>query len=275
MTAREEPAPVSTSQAGTTGGFRLVIAHRGIAVLNDRERTALGKFMTLMFTRSPKVERSINRIGDVYYTHAREAISRARLPAPIRTASETEVEAVSKNAAVRAINHVGRIGGFIADMHWWVLRTEGEERFVLGDTPTAAAVALGHAEVFLPLLGSSTFVLTMPLHPEVALLATPMPMLPVAGPSSDLVDAVNRLSWLWAEDYVLANDEETLKRTYRQLAPEQRRRTITVPFDQEALRIVAIGDVSSVLVAAEWRPLGPNRCLEARLQNLTFLPVRR
>lgn len=268
LTAHDEPAAAGVSDGGTAEGFRLVVAHRGLAALKPSERAALGKFATLMFTRSPKMERTIELIADVYYESTRAALRRAGIGGPLLDASEAEVRAASDGAPTRAIDHVRRIGGFIAGLDWWVVRTGPSERFVLGDTPTCAAVALGEAEVFLPLLGPSTFVVTLPLHPEVALLATSTPVLPVGGSEANVVTSINRLTWLWAEEFVIATDVSTLEAIGDSLDPVRRRRVIPVPFDEVALRTAAAGNVASVLATSSASPL-IDRCTNARRRNLT------
>ena len=181
-------------------------------------------------------------------------MGRAGLPQTARTASQHEVERSLGNPADRALGYVRDSGGFIADMQWWVVRTEPGEQFLLGDTPTTAAVALGHAEAFLPLLGSASYVVAMPLHPEVALLATRLPALPISGNDVDLVGSVNRMSWLWAEEYVVASREDDLLATRDALDSQARNRTITAPFDRTALRVRVSADVASVLAGSGWRP---------------------
>lgn len=254
LATTDEPSAESTRAAGEAGGFRITVALRAVAALNARERSALGKFMTLMFTRSPKVERTIARIGDIYYQSARQAMARAGLSPRVRAESEAAIREVSDDAAIRAISQVKRIGTFIADMSWWVVRAEPSERFVLGDTPLAAATALGHDDEFRPLLGSSSFVLAMPLHPEVALLATPTPGLPMTG-DQGLVDSVNRLSWSWAEHHVIAASVEDLNIVRGQLPADAWGRVLSVPVDEAAIRVAAAGDVARVLVGSSWRPI--------------------
>lgn len=271
ITDRDEPSDMSTREAGEAAGFHIVVAERGAALLGKRERTALGKFMTLMFTRSPKTERTIRRIADLYEQSARLAMARAGLPPGLREESEAAVKAAGDGAALRAIDHVRRIGAFIADMHWWVVRAAPDERFVLGDTPLAVSVALGHVDEFRPLVGPASFVLTMPLHPEVGLVATPTPMLPVSGDSGGLVAAINRATWGWAEEQVVAAEMEHLQLVRGQLPPTMWARVLPVPINEAAVRLEAAVDVAKVLVGAGWRPVNWDRCYEARLKSMRSL----
>lgn len=251
---RDENAPEAASHAGTAAGFHIVVANRAIGPLTDQDRRALGRFMTLMFARSPKVTRAIGAIAATYSSFAHEAAVRAGLPMDVRLESAREIDAVGKQAATRALEHVRPIGAAIAGGSWWILRANHGERFVLGDTPTAAAVALGHAATFRPLLGESSFVLSMPLHPEVAVLVTPQPVLPVSGASLDFVGAVNRASWFWSERYVVAQDASVLQELAESLGLPARRNVMSVPYDRERLRIAVAGDFASVLATGSRRP---------------------
>jgi len=271
ITDRDEPSDMSTREAGEAAGFHIVVAERGAALLGKRERTALAKFMTLMFTRSPKTERTIRRIADLYEQSARLAMARAGLPPGLREESEAAVKAAGDEGALRAIDHVRSIGTFIADMHWWIVRAAPDERFVLGDTPLAVSVALGYVDEFRPLVGRDSFVLTMPLHPEVALVATPKPILPVSGDSGELVAAINRASWGWAEEQVVAAEVEHLELVRDQLPPTMWARVLPVPFDEAAVHLEAAMDVAKVLVGAGWRPVNWDRCYEARLKSMRSL----
>lgn len=91
----------------------------------------------------------------------------------------------------------------------------------------------------------------MPLSPEVALVVTPAVITGI-GAAHDLVAWINRLTWRWAERYVVGQTADAIAFSAGALTAEERRLTIDAKADLEKSRLQGIATVCQAQVNAAW-----------------------
>lgn len=191
--------------------MRLFRLGRWLAEPSGADRHALAAFLALMYTRSRKMERFILESRDEVRRAYADAV-RAHMPALLGDTLE-RIDAESEDAAFIGLRTPQWADAF-ARMPWYVVRAEDETPFVLGDSPVVATAQIGFdADAWRPLMSEGTFAVCMPIGSAACLVAAPANVLPIAVEHPrEIPDAINRLSWRWADRHVVARSAHALER---------------------------------------------------------------
>ena len=184
-------------------GMRLFAVPRWLAEPPPDDRLAIARYLGLMFTRAPKMEQAISEIHDVVRAAYEDEVA-ATAPALLE-GTRAALDEHLTNARFVGLRTPEEQSEAFAAMPWYVVRAPDDEPFVLGDSPVVATIQIGHDEdSWRPLLSETTYVVCMPLSARVCLIAAPQSVLPVGVESPlEIAGAINRLSWRWADRYVV------------------------------------------------------------------------
>jgi hypothetical protein len=237
------------SDKGVHEGLRLLVSEHQIPSPSQADRIALGRYAGLMYQRAPKNETAIMRFGAEYDLRAQQALDRL-LPG-MRTGLTTELARPRSRMLALAAD----MGGRLAEATWWVARAGIGDAFVLGDSPVAATVSLGHDDDWRAIFSPESYAVVMPLGPTFALIMAPQRIIPISGIDVDLAGvtrAINRLMWRHADRYVLARHRAQLEAAWPEADDEQRRSSVDANVDIEHVGKAAARDVMSI-VTDVWR----------------------
>lgn len=193
---------------GVVGGMRLLVNEQAIGAPTKTDRRALATYAGLMYQRAPKTEAAILRFGREFDRAATTELTRllpgvrSRLPTDRATRRE------------RMIPGARSIGAELANASWFLCRAGEGEGFVLGDSPVAATISLGHDDAWRAILAPEAYAVIMPLGPTIALIMATRHMFPITGiEAAGVAQAINRLTWRSADRYVLAPHRQALERS--------------------------------------------------------------
>jgi Protein of unknown function (DUF4238) len=180
----------------------LLTTDRSLAEPPPDDRRAIARYLGLMFTRSPKMERAFEQMSDAARAGFRQ-MARELAPRMLPQLDAALEEALA-DARFIGLRTPEQQTDVFAAMDWWLIRAAADERLVLGDSPVGATLQLGHVEdSWRPLLGDETYAVCMPLSASVVLVVATQRLMPVGVEPPEYVSAVNRLSWRWADRYVV------------------------------------------------------------------------
>jgi len=184
------------------------------------------------------------RFGAEYDVAAQRALD--RLMPGLRTGLATEL--ARRRARMLALAR--DIGSRLTDANWWVLRAHRGEAFVLGDSPVAVTLSLGHDDEWRAILSPESYVIVMPLSPVIALLVAPQRIIPIANIDLDLTGvtrAINRLMWRWADRYVFGRVRSHLEQAAPAVDDEARRSSVPADIATERAASAAYRDVMTIV----------------------------
>lgn len=235
---------------GRAAGFELLVVDRQIAQLPPAEKKALAKFVALMFTRAPKVERAITIQAAAFSRGVDKALMERGLMSDERAAIELAVAVES--ARWLGLRDAATYAERLAARQWWVLKADEDqkEEFILGDTPVVPTLALGHDDEWRPLFHAATSAVVMPLSPSLTLMIADL--IPVGGNSLDFVASINRLSWKHADEQVIGVSRAKLEEVRGDLAAHGWRESAPVPIADEMATEMR-GRRYSALWSLEWQ----------------------
>jgi hypothetical protein len=193
---------------GVYEGMRLFVGEREIPSPKQHERLALARYAGLMYQRAPRMEEAMLAWGRAFDIASQRALDRI-LPG-FHAAAQTELA----HRRLRMLTMASNIGDRLANAPWWLVVAQPDEAFILGDSPVATTISLGHLDEWRAILAPESYVVAMPLSDRIAVLIAPQALMPVSGIEADLaglVRAINRLLWRRAGSYVLARDESHLR----------------------------------------------------------------
>jgi hypothetical protein len=235
------------SDMGVVEGMRLLVSQRRVPSPHLADRIALANYAGLMYQRAPITEAAFMRFGVAYDAGAQAALDVLR-PGMV-TGLQTEI----RRRRSRMAGLAREVGGQLTDANWFIVRPGAGETFVLGDSPVAATLSLGHADMWRPILSPGAYAIVMPLSPTVALVMAPKGIVPITASDVDgATQAINQLIWRWADRYVLAGGRASLEATW----PDDESRRSSVPVDEGAgsAGLAARGDVSRIIIRlVRWR----------------------
>lgn len=243
-----EPSSSMLPESIEYGGMKLMYTGLEIQAPSPQDQLALAEYVALMYQRAPRLEAAILAFGHAYDRGAQLALD--FLAPGIRSGLSTEIT----KGRERMIQRAKDIGATLAQAHWWVVRPRASERFVLGDSPVAATISLGHPDGFRAILADTSYVVAMPLGPTLAIIIAPQSIMPMNVDVADAASAINQLVWRSAGRYVLARNRSYLDSVWPSASEEAVRRD-TIPADAGALRSEwrGRGDVSRIVVQYVWR----------------------
>ena len=191
--------------------MRLFTFDRWLAEPTLQDRQAISAFLALMYTRSRKMEMMIVT-ARAEVTQAYTDTVNALMPALLEP-TLAAIDAESDGARFIGLRTPDWATAF-ARMPWYVIRAPDDAPFVLGDSPVVATIQIGfEADGWRPLLSEATYAVCMPLASSTCLVAAPGKVVPIGVESPhEIADAVNRLSWRWADRYVVSSSHEALDR---------------------------------------------------------------
>lgn len=200
--------------------MRLFRPDRWLAEPSADDRARIARYLTLMFTRSPKMERAIAEVSAAVragYVSMVEAVAPDLLPETLAA-----LDAYLGEARFIGLRTPEHLTDAFASMAWYAVRAADEAPFLLGDSPVVSTIQIGHEEdSWRPLLSPETFAVCMPLSATVCLLVAPQSLVPVGIQSpAETADAINRLSWRWADRYIVGPTDAALDRVRSALPPE-------------------------------------------------------
>lgn len=200
----EVPAPQSPD-------MRLFTFDRWLAEPPLRDRQAISAFLALMYTRSRKTERMIVTAREEV-TQAYTDTVNALMPALLEP-TLAAIDAETDGARFIGLRTPDWATAF-ARMPWYVIRAPDDAPFVLSDSPVVATIQIGfESDGWRPLLADATYAVCIPLGASACLVVAPGKIVPIGVESPhEIADAINRLSWRWADRYVVASSHEALER---------------------------------------------------------------
>lgn len=211
--------------------MRLFRPDRWLAEPSADDRARIARYLTLMFTRSPKMERAI---AEVSVAVRAGFVSMVRSMAPELLAQTLgALDAYLDEARFVGLRTPEHLTDAFAAMAWYTVRAADDAPFLLGDSPVVSTIQVGHEEdSWRPLLSPETFAVCMPLSAHVCLLVAPQGLVPVGIETpEETADAINLLSWRWADRYVVGPTDAALARVRDAMAPAMV--TGTIPMDVE------------------------------------------
>lgn len=236
------------SDNGVFEGMRLLVGERQVPSPSPADRLALGRYAALMYQRAPKIEAAARQLAVDYEVGAQLALD--RLMPGIRSKLAWAVE----ERRSRILASAEDIGMQLANATWWVVRAGDGEAFVLGDSPVAATVSLGHDDTWRAILSPQSYVVAMPLGPTLALLIAPKLLMPMTNVDAiGMTRAINRLMWRWADRFVLAHDRGQLEAALPGADDAMRRESVRAEVDAGEVTMRARGDVALIVAAVSWR----------------------
>lgn len=240
----------AVTERGVHEGMRLLVSEHELPSPSREDRLALGRFAGLMYQRAPKLEDSIMRFGVEYDRFAQLALD--RLMPGMRTGLATELARRRSRIPGLATD----IGERLASSNWWVLRPEAGEAFVLGDSPVAATMSLGHDDEWRAILSSETYLVAMPIGPTLAILIAPQRVIPLSGIEPTLTSvtkAVNQLMWRHADRSVLARRRSHLEAVWPNSDDGRRFEGVSIPHDVDFIANGAVREVTRIVVETTMR----------------------
>jgi Protein of unknown function (DUF4238) len=236
------------SDEGVLEGMRLLVGRREVGAPPWRDRLALGTFVGLMYQRAPKTEHSIRAWGAAFDRGVQASLDRL-LPG-MKSGLGWHLE----ERRQRMLPFAANVGLRLANTTWWVVRAPAEQPFVLGDSPVVVTVSLGHDDGWRAILADESNVLAMPLGPDVALVLAPRGIMPVTGIDlSDTARVINRLSWRWAERYVVARDREHLESILTTMDERELRSSVEAGIDDRRVFMSGVETTSMIFMELQWR----------------------
>jgi len=224
------------------------VGRREIAAPTRRDRLALATFVGLMYQRAPKTERSIRAWGIEFDRGAEWSLD--RLMPGMKSGLGWQLE----HRRERMLALSSDVGQRLADSTWWILRAPDDQSLVLGDSPVVATVSLGHDDGWRAILADESNVLAMPLAPGIALVLAPRAIMPVSRIElADAARAVNRLSWRWAERYVVARDPEHLETVLATMDEAERRASVDASVDGRRVFLDGVTTATHIYMQVQWR----------------------
>ena len=185
---------------GVIEEMRLMVGDRQLRRLPSVERDAMARFMALMYSRAPKIQRAVDEIVRAYVKGIGVGISGygQRLDLGATTYIGAEIE----RSRWHGLREADRISQPLTTTTWWIIKARPEQSFVLGDSTVLATLALGHDDQWRRLIDPDSYAVIMPISPATAIVVGRL--IPMAVPAEEFVGAVNLLSWKWAEDYIMS-----------------------------------------------------------------------
>jgi len=205
----DEARIAAPREAGVVEGFRLTVIDAQTRRLDSRHRSALGTFVALMYSRSPKLQEATQNMAAAYADGLRQGASRLSGRTPRKVAEELAV--AEERVRWVGLTEAKQLGERLAAGAWWLLKPDDDEALVVGDSAVMTTLAVGHDDVWRPLFDPATYAVMLPLGPSLLLLISPYPMIPGAGPTYDPVNTMNMLSWKWANRFVAGPSREILE----------------------------------------------------------------
>ena len=189
---------------------RLLGVDRWLAAPAAEDRRRISRYLTLMFTRSPKMEQAIAAVA-ASVRGGFVALVNAEAPTLLPKVV-TALDDYLSEARFVGLRTPDALTDAFASMDWYLLRAADGAPFILGDSPVVSTIQLGHDDdSWRPLLSPATYAVCMPLASEACLLVAPQGLVPVGVASpEELAAAVNRLSWRWADRWIIAPRDQAL-----------------------------------------------------------------
>lgn len=235
------------SDEGVFEGIRLLVGRREVASPTRTHRLALATFVGLMYQRAPKTEQSIRKWGEAFDAGVQASLD--RLMPGMQSGLGWRLEHRRQRMLAMAAN----IGEQLAGATMWVVRAPPWQPFCLGDSPVVATISLGHDDAWRPILAAESFVLAMPLSPDVALVFVPKRFMPVTGIDADgVAGAINRLSWRWAERYIVGRDRAALETLLDSIAEGERTTSVDAGPDTRRAFLNGVATATLTVIEAAW-----------------------
>ncbi len=243
------------SDEGTYAGIRLLVSRHQVPAPSPVDRAALLTYAGLMYQRSPTTEAAMLRLRDLYNLAAQRTLDGLMPGMPTGLDLEQEISRRRR----RMVDMAADIGARLAGASWWVVRAAPGEAFVLGDTPVAGTISLGHDDEWRAILSPETFAVVMPIRPEIALVFAPQRIMPITGIEMDLAgvtQAINRLMWRHAGRYVAARERAHLEAARPEDDVSPGLPGLAANIDVEHVAGAAFRDVLRITAEVRYRSIG-------------------
>jgi len=224
------PSALSEVQV-PAGDVRVFAPTRWLAEPSADDRARIARYLALMFTRSPTMERAISEVG-VAVRAGYVQMVKAEAPALLTPMLEV-LDGYLDDARFIGLRTPDELTDAFAAMDWYLVRAPDDAPLVLGDSPVVSTIQVGHEEdAWRPLLSPETYAVCMPLSAAVCLVVAPQGLMPIGVEKPDeMADAINRLTWRWADRHVIGPTEASLERIRDAMPPANVRQTL--PIDVE------------------------------------------
>ena len=246
--AETRAAGPELSDKGVFEGMRLLVGEGQVPSPSPVDRLALGRYVALMYQRAPKIEAAARQLEVDYEVGAQLALDR------LMPGMRSKLAWVVEERRSRILGSAEDIGMKLANATWWVVRAGDGEAFVLGDSPVAATVSLGHDDTWRAILSPQSYVVAMPLGPNLALLIAPKVLMPISNVDAlGMTRVINRLLWRWADRFVLAHDRGQLEAAMHSADDAMRRESVRAEVDARQVTMRARADVALIVAVKLWR----------------------
>ena len=212
---------------------RLFAPTRWLAEPPPADREKIARYLTVMFPRSTKLERAIL---DVSAAVRAGYVQMVNSMAPAMLASVLPVlDEYLEDARFIGLRMPDDLAATFAAADWYVVRAPDAAPFLLGDSPVVSTIQVGHeTDSWRPLLSPETYAVCMPLSTTTCLIVAPQRLVPVGVASPlEMADAINRLTWRWADRYVVGPTDASLVRVRDTLPTDQVLSTLTMDIEPE------------------------------------------
>ncbi len=169
---------------------RLFAPTRWLAEPPAADREKIAKYLTLMFTRSVKLERAILNVSAAVRAGY---VQMVKSMAPAMLASMLEVlDVYLQDARFIGLRMPDDLAATFSAADWYVVRPPDGAPLLLGDSPVVSTIQVGHeGDSWRPLLSPETYAVCMPLSTTACLIVAPQGLVPVGVDSpAEVADAI-------------------------------------------------------------------------------------
>jgi hypothetical protein len=185
-------------EVGARDGMRLFVSQKVLPSPPEADRLALARFVFLVYQRAPKHEAMMAELRQAYELGAQRAFDR------LMPGRRVDLDELLGSRRARMVSLANETADDLAAARWWIARAPDDRPFILGDCPVVTTPSLGHDGGWEAILSERSGAVILPLGPLVALIIAPHGAMPTSIEASQVPDAVNRLTWRWADRFVVA-----------------------------------------------------------------------
>jgi len=205
------------------------------AILPEKDRMSLSRFIIFSYLRSPRIEGQIDKLLENIQAGVSSEIERLHGASMARSVSKRAALAAESIKFTTAIDP-DKWAIQLNVAYWWLVKVEGPKSFVLGDMPVISSLAIGYEpELITPLFAN--FVIALPIAHNYALIVSAKPVIAGVGGKLDIAGWINACEWNRAERYAVANSDGLIK---QMLADSPRINPTAMPASSQDGRMIGV-----------------------------------
>jgi hypothetical protein len=206
--------------------LRLLVSLKVLPSPPAADRLALARFVSLVYQRAPKHEAMMAELRQAYELGAQHAFDR------LMPGRRVDLDDLLGSRRARMVGLANETAEDLAGARWWIARAPEDRPFILGDCPVVTTPSLGHDGSWEAILSERAGAVILPLGPLVALIIAPQGVMPTSIEVAQVPDAVNRLTWRWADRYIVARHRAHLERFADDDSLRSAQVSVGLPFDE-------------------------------------------